>query len=64
MSKIYLEKISQILICNFFLFHIRNDLGVVVKQPRLALGLSTLDNNLYNSSEAFCNYFTFILKFK
>lgn len=26
-----------------------NDLGVTVKQPRLALGSATIDNNLYNS---------------
>jgi len=30
-----------------------NDLGVVNKQPRLALGSATIDNNLFNSSETF-----------
>jgi len=35
-------------------------LGVAVKQPRLALGSATIDNNLFNSSETFCNYKIFI----
>ncbi len=32
-------------------------MGVAVKQPRLALGTATIDNNnLFNSSEIFCKY--------
>jgi hypothetical protein len=41
-------------------FCFRNDLGGAVKQPRLALGSTTFDNNLFNSSEIWSNYNIFI----
>ncbi|CAF4359713.1 unnamed protein product [Rotaria sordida] len=33
-----------------------NDLGVTVKQPRLAFRSAAIDNDLFNSSKTFNNY--------
>jgi len=53
-SEIYFRNIYK------FIYFISNDLGVAVKQPRLALGSATTGNSLFNSSETFCNYKIFI----